>query len=81
MRASEKQVAGRSYPILEKRLMEYLERAGFVVMKRAADIGAAARGADTRKPEILIQTLIPHRIDPGTHMFLISGRKQPPVRA
>ncbi len=30
--------------IVAKRLVEHLERAGFVVMKRPADIGAAALG-------------------------------------
>ncbi len=30
--------------ILAKRLVEHLERAGFVVMKRPADIGGAALG-------------------------------------
>ena len=30
--------------IVAKRLVEHLERAGFVVMKRPADVGAAALG-------------------------------------
>ena len=55
--------------IVAKRLVEHLERAGFVVMKRPADLGAATfgRGRGLISPKRAGSTITQFRVAPQSH--------------